>query len=79
MAVSSVLTTTVVTIIAAIKGNSAQAQALAAQTQANANQQALHTLSTRVQGHDQQINTIALQMPPVPGVANAPAQTPNAQ
>jgi type II secretory pathway pseudopilin PulG len=63
LAIIGSLTSMIVTIIAALKGNAAQAQALVAQAQSHATQQALVGLSDRVLGHDQQLNQLALQLP----------------
>jgi Flp pilus assembly protein TadB len=64
LALIGALTSMVVTIIAALKGSAAQAQAVAAQAHADANHQALRNLSDRVLGHDQQLNQLAFQLPP---------------
>lgn len=74
LAVIGALTSMAVTLIAAIKGNAAQAQALVAQAQSQANQQELAGLNNRVLGHDKQLNQLALQLPP-PASAVAPAAT----
>lgn len=67
LALSGALTTAAVTIIAAIKGNAAQAQAIAAQSQSTANRQAIDGLAARVQGHDQQLTTLAIHVAPPSG------------
>lgn len=64
LALCGSLTSMIVTVIAALKGSAAQAQALAAQAQAAANNQSISSLSDRVLGHDQQLNQLALQAPP---------------
>lgn len=78
LAVIGALTSMAVTIIAAMKGNAAQAQALVAQTQSQANQQALAGLNDRVLGHDQQLNQLALQLPPPDSAVPAASCAPNA-
>ena len=67
LALSGAFTTAAVTIIAAIKGTAAQARAIAAQTQSAANRQAIDGLAARVQGHDQQLTTLAIHVAPPSG------------
>ena len=69
LALGGALTTAAVTIIAALKGTAAQAQAIAAQAQAASNRQAIDGLAARLQLHDQQLATLALHVAPPAGAA----------